>query len=157
MNVRTNIGKEFLNLLDRAFPPDNPLSKLFNRQTIKISYQRMPNMAQAVAGHNSKILREEGDAEPQPGCNCMGGPATCPVQGKCQTSGVVYEACVKELPSGKTETYTGVTERTVKKRLYEHWTNANCETGRTKTALSSHIWALKDRNTRLEVTWKLKC
>ena len=25
MNVRTNIGKEFLNLLDKAFPPDNPL------------------------------------------------------------------------------------------------------------------------------------
>ena len=36
MNVRTSIGKEFLNLLDKAFPPDNPLSKLFNRQTVKI-------------------------------------------------------------------------------------------------------------------------
>ena len=58
MNVRTNIGKEFLNLLDKAFPPDNPLSKLFNRQTVKISYKRMPNMAQAVAGHNSKRRKE---------------------------------------------------------------------------------------------------
>ena len=56
LNVRTNIGKEFLNLLDRAFPPDNPLSKLFNRQTVKISYKRMPNMAQAVAGHNTRVL-----------------------------------------------------------------------------------------------------
>ena len=37
LNVRTNIGKEFLNLLGRAFPPDNPLSRLFNKQTVKIS------------------------------------------------------------------------------------------------------------------------
>ena len=81
----------------------------------------------------------------------------CAVQGHCLTSGVVYEARVKELPSGKTETYTGVTERSFKDRLYEHRTNANSEKGRTKTALSSHIWALKDRNVNYELTWKLKC
>ena len=49
-----------------------------------------------------------------------------------------------------------MTERPFKDPLYEHRTNANCESGRTKTALSSHIWALKDRNIRHEVTWKLK-
>ena len=117
----------------------------------------MPKVAQAVVGHNSRILREEGDAEPQPGCNCMGGLNTWPVQGKCLTTCVVYEACVKELPSGKTDTYTGVTERTFKRRLYEHRKNANSEKGRIEAALSAHIWALKDKNIRHEVTWKLKC
>ena len=67
MNVKTNIGKDFLNLVDRAFPPDNPLSKLFNRQTVKLSYKRMPNMSQAVAGHNSKILSEDRGVEEQLG------------------------------------------------------------------------------------------
>jgi hypothetical protein len=32
---------------------------------------------------------------------------------------VVYEATVKQIPSGKTETYTKVTARTLKQRLYE--------------------------------------
>ena len=82
LDVRTNIGREFLKLLDRAFPPDNPLSKLFNKHTVKVSYKRMPNMAQAVAGHNSKILSEDRQVEQQPQCNCRGGKDSCPVQGR---------------------------------------------------------------------------
>ena len=42
--VKTNIGREFLKLVDECFPPQNPLSKIFNRQTIKISYSGSPNM-----------------------------------------------------------------------------------------------------------------
>ena len=61
-----------------------------------------------------------------------------------------------ELPSGKAETYTGVTARSFKDRLYEHRTDANTEKGRSNTALSTHIWSLKDRNLDYEVTWKLK-
>ena len=59
LNVMSKVGKEFLTLLDNSFPPSNPLHKLFTRQTVKISYKRMPNMAQAVAGHNSKLMRED--------------------------------------------------------------------------------------------------
>ena len=36
MNVKTNIGKEFLKLVDTAFPHGNPLRKLFTWQTLKI-------------------------------------------------------------------------------------------------------------------------
>ena len=43
-HVRTNVGKEFLKLVDTAFPPSNPLHKLFNRHTLKLSYRCMPNM-----------------------------------------------------------------------------------------------------------------
>ena len=63
-NISTNIGKEFLNLLDRAFQPDNPQS--FNRQTVKFRYKRMPNMVQKVAGHNARVLREDRQAVQQP-------------------------------------------------------------------------------------------
>ena len=47
----------------------------------------------------------------------MAGPVTCPLQGQCLTGGVSYEASVKELPSGKTDTYTVVTEISFKDRL----------------------------------------
>ena len=85
-NVKTNIGKEFLKLLDTAFPLSNPLHRLFTRHTVKISYRRMPNMAQALSRHNSKTLNED-NPQPQPtlACNCRGGQSNCPVGGKCRT------------------------------------------------------------------------
>ena len=156
MNVRSNVGKEFLSLLDRAFPPSNPLHKLFTRQTVKISYKRMPNMAQAVAGHNTKVLNGDRQPDQQPGCNCQGGPGTCPVQGKCLTRCVVYEAAVEQIPSGKTETYTGVTARSFKARLYEHRADMNKESSRIKSTLAAHVWDLKDEHIQYKVSWKLK-
>jgi len=40
--VKTKIGKKFLQIIDKCFPPSNQLSKIFNRKTIKISYSCMP-------------------------------------------------------------------------------------------------------------------
>ena len=87
----------------------------------------------------------------------MGGLPTCPVDGNCQATGVVYQASVTELGSGQVETYTGTTARRFKDRLYEHNTNMNNETGRTETALSAHIWSLKDQGKQYEVKWKIRC
>ena len=79
-NVRTNLGRDFLKLIDTVFPPSHPLHKLFNRKTVKVSYKCMPSMAQAVAQHNVQILKEDPQIiVQQPGCNCRGGPDTCPV------------------------------------------------------------------------------
>ena len=85
-------------------------------------------MSQAVAGHNAKVLAEDQQAEQQE-CNCIGGRPTCPVEGNCQAAGVVYQASVTEIGTGKIETYTGTTARRFKDRLYEHNTNMNNERG----------------------------
>ena len=156
MNVKTKVGREFLSLLDRSFPPYHPLSKIFNRQTVKLSYKRMPNMAEVVSGQNTRKLRDDRDQVEVPRCNCRGGQGNCPVGGKCQVDCVIYEATITENQSGKKETYTGVTERPFKKRLYEHTTDMNCPSGRSKTSLSSHVWKLKDRGIAHTVTWRLK-
>ena len=66
-NVKTFVGKEFLQLIDTAFPPNNPLHKLFSRQTVKISYKCMPNMAQAISRHNKTVLKGIQENNPQPG------------------------------------------------------------------------------------------
>ena len=119
----------------------------------------MPNMAQAVSNHNSKLLRDSGSDE-KPGCNCQGGPQNCPVGGSCQTPCVVYEATVTEVASGNKETYTGVTSRRFKDRLYEHRTDMNNSKNRTNTTLSAHVWSLKDRGLLegrdFQVSWRLK-
>ena len=156
LNVKSQVGKEFLSLLDTSFPPDNPLHKLFTRYTVKISYRRMPNMAQAVSFHNAKLLRDDNGGTDYPPCNCRGGPQSCPVGGSCQAKGVVYEATVTELASGSKETYTGVTARRFKDRLYEHRTDMSKTANRTNSSLALHIWNLKDRGLNYDVKWKIK-
>ena len=156
LNVKSRVGKDFLTLLDNCFPPNNPLHKLFTRQTVKLSYKRMPNMAQAVSGHNAKLLRDDRPVDEQPGCNCRGGPTNCPVGGKCLTNCVVYEAKVTEQLTGNSETYTGVTSRPFKQRLYEHHADMRKEESRTKSRLCSHIWDLKDKGAAFDISWKLK-
>jgi hypothetical protein len=154
-NVKSNVGKDFLHLIDTAFPSNNPLHKLFNRQTVKISYRCMPSMAQAIAGHNTKVLKEDQPVAQQSGCNCDNGPASCPVQGKCKSKGVVYEAQITETVSGKAETYTGLTCRTFKRRYNEHNNDMQNPGNRIKSKRSSHVWALKDSGTDHEVRWRI--
>ena len=44
INVKTNVGQEFLKLLDIHFPKGSELHKYFNRSKVKISYCTMNNM-----------------------------------------------------------------------------------------------------------------
>ena len=43
-NVPTNVGRSFLKILDEEFPKNHPLHKIFNRNTVKISYSCIPNL-----------------------------------------------------------------------------------------------------------------
>ena len=56
MNVATNVGQEFLKLIDEHFPPGHILRSVMNRTTIKVSYRCLPNMGAQIAKHNAKIL-----------------------------------------------------------------------------------------------------
>ena len=153
-NVKTNIGKEFLKILDKAFPKTNPLHKLFTRKSVKLSYKCMPNMAKAVEQHNQQVLQEDqSETEHQGGCNCRGGPAVCPLQGNCQARAVVYRATVTESGNGNVETYTGVTGGTFKKRWAGHKTTFEHEKNRNNTTLANHIWQLKNENKQYEIKW----
>ena len=55
-NVTTNIGRRFLLLLDKHFPKAHKLSKVFDRNNVKVSYSTMPNFASIINAHNKKIL-----------------------------------------------------------------------------------------------------
>ena len=56
--VKRNIGKTFLQLMDRNFPPHHRLHKIINRNTVKISYSCMPNMASHISSHNKSTIQE---------------------------------------------------------------------------------------------------
>ena len=53
-NVKTNIGKIFFKLLRKHFPKTNKLYKIFNKNTVKISYSCMRNMGSIISAHNQR-------------------------------------------------------------------------------------------------------
>ena len=156
-SVKTNVGREFLKLLNTAFPANNPLHKLFTRQTVKVSYKCMPNMAAAVSRHNVKVIKDDQQQQqppaPEPGCNCINGTDTCPAGGKCLTASVVYRATVTETVTGKAETYTGMTGNTFKDRWYGHSADMRKPENRIKTRFAAHVWDLNDNQKDFDVKW----
>ena len=68
-NVATNIGGIFLKLLDKHFPKKSKLNKIFNRNTVKISYSCMPNVASVIKAHNKQISTDNAKMD-QKICNC---------------------------------------------------------------------------------------
>ena len=61
----------FLKLIDKHFPNTNPLHKIFNRNTIKVSHSCLENVKSSISRHNKRIMRK---AEPTKRandlCNC---------------------------------------------------------------------------------------
>ena len=56
-NVRTNLGRKFLHIIDKCFPKNHPLHMIFNRHTLKLSYMYsyMPNMKPVISSHNKYV------------------------------------------------------------------------------------------------------
>ena len=48
-NVKTSLGRRFLNIVDRHFPKNNPLHKIINRHTRELRYSCMPNMKTIIS------------------------------------------------------------------------------------------------------------
>ena len=68
LNVTTNINKVFLKLVRKYFSWSHKFNKLFNLNTIKISYSSMPNVKNLIKQHNLKILSKDQD-KIQQSCN----------------------------------------------------------------------------------------
>ena len=51
-NVETNVGKVFLKLLRKNLPTSHILHKIFNKNTVKISYSSMKNINSVISSHN---------------------------------------------------------------------------------------------------------
>lgn len=151
-SVKNNIGKAFLKLIDKHFGIDHAYNRIFNRSTVKLSYSCMPNASSIIKAHNKKILALAYDSRPDTKtCSCKKN-TICPLQGKCLTKNVVYEAQVSS--SGRTMIYIGSTGNDFKSRFYNHKRSFN-NRGSNETELSKYIWSLKDRNVDFDIKWKI--
>ena len=69
-NVSINVGQSFLKIIDEEFPADHPLHKIFNSNTVKISYSCMPNIKQTIDGHNKSTLSTISSTNSHDMCSC---------------------------------------------------------------------------------------
>ncbi|XP_030830987.1 alpha-1,3-mannosyl-glycoprotein 4-beta-N-acetylglucosaminyltransferase B-like [Strongylocentrotus purpuratus] len=105
-NVTTNIGRSFLRLVDKHFPKKSKFNKIFNRNTLKVSYSCMPNVASIIKAHNKQVSSTDDHTKPKT-CNCRK-KNVCPLQGNCQAGSIIYSAKVSGPESPKQ--YIGLTE-----------------------------------------------
>ena len=75
--------------------------------------------------------------------------------GRCTISGVIYTAEVTRQDSGQKEFYTGRTERSFKKRYYQHKASFEKSDLRTETTLAAYIWNLKDYGVPYTIRWSI--
>ena len=118
-SIKTNIRRIFIKLITKHFPQNHKFVKIFNKNTINLSYSCMPNIRSKMNDHNKKILQPK-PAEPQKLCICLI-KEDCPLNGLCLTSSVLYQTTIKCSDSKyKQKRCKGSCERTFKKRYANH-------------------------------------
>ena len=155
-SVKTSIGRKFLGLVTKHFPKGSPLSKIFNRNTVKVSFSCMPNMANVIKAHNTKILAQTSPAATGQDklCNCRD-TANCPLGGRCQVSSIVYKATVATEDGNQAMHYFGLCQGTFKKRYSSHLCSFRHERYRSSTELSKYVWQLKEKGTDFAISWSV--
>ena len=148
-NLKTNVGRKFLNLIDKHFPRGSLLYPLINRYKVKLSYRCMPNMGAQINKHNSKILNQKNE---EFRCKCQD-KTKCPLPGKCTTDQLVYRATVSS--GTEVETYVGLTAGQFKDRYYGHNFDFENLDKKDSTKLSSYIWSLKHENKPYQIKWEV--
>ena len=150
--VETNVGKHFLNLVDKHFPRSCFLRKIINRKNVKVSYSCMPNIRCIINQHNAKILGST-DEPSLNTCNCRK-KSDCPLDGACLERNVVYNATITA-DNGDTKSYIGMTEKEFKTRYRNHKTSFSNRKYASATALSKYVWVLKDANINYSIKWSI--
>ena len=106
-------------------------------------------MKAIIQTHNRKILKQNNAVQPKQQCNCRI-KSSCPVQGKCQVSGV-YRGTIKT--SNKTATYIGCSNN-FKKRYNAHKNSFRQEKNMNATTLSTFVWD-NGLNPEPEIKWDI--
>ena len=147
------MAKIFLNLIEKHFPRSSKLHKIFNKNTVKVSYSCTQNISQIIKGHSKKIVQKE--TQETLDCNCRV-KTDCPLNGDCRKESVTYKCTVTTCDSKK-RVYLGLTEGEFKKqRYYDHDKSFKNEFYGNSTTLASYIWEMKKRkNVTAAIAWEV--
>lgn len=151
--TKTNIGRIFLELIEKHFPLHHKFRKLFNKNNIKLSYSCTKNMKNIILNHNRKLLSEENtNVNPDTLCNCRNAE-DCPLEGNCLEKELVYKASV--ITNQNENFYLGLTEREFKTRYNNHSSSFRNKDKSNSTSLSKYIWEVKEKGDNFEIKWDI--
>ena len=121
----------------------------------------MNNSKQIINNHNKFIFNPSKHTNAttdnrvdKKSCNCRQ-KVTCPLNGNCLQSSVIYQATVTRNDNNTSETYIGLTENDFKTRYRNHTTSFRHAKHRNSTELSKDIWTLKDNNIDHTISWRI--
>ena len=109
-NVSTNIAKIFLKLVEKHFPRTHRLPKIFNHNTIKVSYSCVSNVKQLIKKHNNFIQNIK--SKTTLSCNSRDNNG-CPLNGNCTRENVI-DKCTSVTNNNLKKFYLGVSDRELK-------------------------------------------
>ena len=84
----------------------NQLHKIFNRNTVKVSYSCTPNVGSIIKSHNKKLTNAEKQQTKH--CNCRK-KQECQLEGKCRSEDIIYK-CVVTATGHPRKVYLGTAE-----------------------------------------------
>ena len=153
-NVATKVGKYFSNLIDKHFPKTHKLHRIFNRNTIKISYSSMPNVKSIIDSHNHRLLHQKNDNNERL-CNCIN-KQNCPLHQKCLSSNILYKATItSNLNEYGEKVYIGISETRFKLRHANHKKSFKFRKYESDTELSKEVWKINNLNGKFDIKWDI--
>ena len=123
----------------------------------------MNNTKQIINNHNKRILNsskhindttDNTNTKDTKNCSCQQ-KITCPLNGNCLQSSLIYEATITRKDNSTTETYIRLAENNFKTRYRNHTTSFQHTKHRNSTKLSKHIWTLKEKNIDHFISWRI--
>ena len=141
-----NIGRYFLNIVNKHFYKENPLSRIFNKNPVKISYPCTNNISKIIYNHNRKIIDKlfmDDKAHILP--RNYGNKEKCSMGGWCNSENEVYQTNIFLIESKLEEKiYIDIFAGNWKQRLYNQRDSFTNSFLRNQTALSKDYWSLKE-------------
>ena len=150
VNVKTNVGRNFMRLVDKHFPRHHKYHELFNRNNIKLSYSCMQNMNNIIRKHNSSVMKDPISPTTKT-CNCRK-KSDCPMNVICLSECFIYKASI-DTPTCRI--YYGTCENTFKERYNNHTCSFRIKSREKNTELSKYVWELKDKDVNFSINWDI--
>ena len=156
MNVTTNVGRYFLNLINKHFPPPHKFSKIFNTNNMKTSYRCMPNMKSRAKIHSKTVTKAQPSAQART-FNCIN-KSKCFLNNKCLSNNVLCKANITStIESYRNKIYYGISETKFKSRYADYRKSFKNRKHKTDTELSNEIWKLKEQQQKkknVDISWE---
>ena len=123
----------------------------------------MNNTKQIINNHKKRILNsskhindttDNTNTKDTKNCSCRQ-KITCPLNGNCLQSSLIYQATITRKDNSTTGTYIRLAENNFKTRYRNHTASFQHTKHRNSTKLSKHIWTLKENNIDHFILWHI--